>query len=54
MDNEVSIDQAVRLHKKMKEVGATHTLIIKKGRGHYDFVLDDVAVGEFLGKTLKN
>ncbi len=50
-DTFVSPDQARILDARMKEVGATHTLIIKKGLGHtYDI---DQNVWDFLEKALK-
>ena len=43
--------QAERLDAKMKEVGASHTLIIKKAKGHNVFVDDDV--WDFFDEHLK-
>jgi acetyl esterase/lipase len=50
-DTSVSLDQALLLDAKMKEVGATHTLIIESGRRHTDEL--DQPVWDFLEKTLK-
>lgn len=50
-DTVVSPDQARMFDARMKEVGAPHTLIIKKGLGHADDI--DQTVWEFLGKALK-
>lgn len=50
-DTSVSLDQALFLDARMKEVGATHTLIIESGRGHTDEL--DQPVWDFLEKTLK-
>jgi acetyl esterase/lipase len=50
-DTSVSPDQALLLDVKMKEVGATHTLIIESGRRHTDEL--DQPVWDFLEKTLK-
>ena len=47
----VSPEQALLLDARMKEVGALHTLIIKKGLGHTDEI--DQAVWDFLDTALK-
>jgi acetyl esterase/lipase len=51
MDTAVSPDQALLLDARMKEVGASHTLIMKSGRGHTDEM--DQTIWEFLKKTLQ-
>lgn len=51
-DPEVPLEQAKRLDAKMKEVGASHTLIIKKGAGHGSFH-NDKAVWDFFDRNLK-
>ena len=33
--------------------GADHSLIVKPGRGHMDFVLDDPVVWDFLERVLR-
>ena len=50
-DTSVSLDQALLLDARMKEVGATHTLIIESGRRHTDEL--DQPVWDFLEKALK-
>jgi acetyl esterase/lipase len=50
-DTSVSMDQALLLDARMKEVGAPHTLVIESGRGHTDEL--DQAVWDFLEKVLK-
>jgi acetyl esterase/lipase len=50
-DTAVSLDQALLLDARMKEVGASHTLIIKNGRGHTDVI--DQTVWDFFEKALK-
>jgi acetyl esterase/lipase len=52
MDSEVPLEQAEQLDAKMKEAGASHTLIIKKGAGHGSFH-NDKAVWDFLDRNLK-
>jgi len=49
-DTSVSMDQALLLDARMKEVGAPHTLVIESGRGHTDEL--DQAVWDFLEKAL--
>jgi acetyl esterase/lipase len=50
-DRSVFLEQALILDKKMKEVGASHTLIIIKDGGH-DFTIDN-SVWDFFEKVLK-
>ena len=50
-DTVVSLDQALLLDRRMKEVGAPHTLVINKGRGHTEEI--DQTAWEFLEKALK-
>jgi acetyl esterase/lipase len=50
-DTAVSLDQALLLDARMREAGATHTLMIKRGLGHTE-VIDD-AVWGFLKETLE-
>jgi dipeptidyl aminopeptidase/acylaminoacyl peptidase len=52
-DNDISVPvkQAYALAEKMKEAGASHTLVIKPGYGHaFDF---DEAIWKFLDRVLK-
>ena len=51
-DNYVPIKQAFLLDEKMKEMGASHTLIIRKYGGHADFTAQPEAF-EFFDKYLK-
>jgi dipeptidyl aminopeptidase/acylaminoacyl peptidase len=51
MDLVVSPDQARMFDARMKEVGASHTLIIKSDLGHNDEI--DQNVWDFLEKALK-
>ena len=55
MDLEVPLRQAELLDVKMKEVGVSHTLIIKKDRGHCGIVnfLEDNTVWDFFDRHLK-
>jgi dipeptidyl aminopeptidase/acylaminoacyl peptidase len=50
-DNVVPPDQALALDAKMKEAGAPHELVIKKGLRHSDEI--DRTVWDFLDKALK-
>ena len=52
MDDEVPLEQAKLLDAKMKEVGASHTLMIEKGAGHESFHAEK-AVWDFFGSNLK-
>jgi acetyl esterase/lipase len=52
-DDEVPLDQAMLLDSRMKQAGASHVFIIKKGAGHQSFHTDK-AVWDFLDKNLKN
>ena len=52
VDISVPSNQAALLDAKMKEVGASHTLIIKEGAGHSNFY-DEPSVWEFMDKHLK-
>ena len=52
MDSEVPLEQARLLDAKMKKIGASHTLIIKKGAGHGSFH-NDKAVWDFFDRNLK-
>jgi dipeptidyl aminopeptidase/acylaminoacyl peptidase len=52
IDKDVPPRQAYLLDEKMKEVGATHTLLIKKNNGHDDFTTDPEALA-FFDKYLK-
>ena len=47
-----AIEQARLLDEKMNEAGARHTLIVKPGKGHEDFI-DDPAVWDFFAKNFK-
>lgn len=51
-DGYIPLEQAERLDAKMKEVGAPHTLIVKKNMGHVDFS-DDIEVWDFFDRNLK-
>jgi acetyl esterase/lipase len=51
-DADVPLEQAEYLDAKMKEVGASHTLIVKQGAGHESFH-DDDAVWAFFDRNLK-
>jgi acetyl esterase/lipase len=51
-DDYVPIKQAFLLDQKMKEMGASHTLIIRKNGGHGDFTAEPEAF-EFFDKYLK-
>jgi dipeptidyl aminopeptidase/acylaminoacyl peptidase len=51
LDAAVSPDQALLLDARMKDAGATHTLVIKKELDHTEGI--DQAVWEFLEKALK-
>lgn len=51
-DLEVPLKQAELLDEKMKQAGAFHVLIIKKGLGHRSSPLDDT-VWDFLDKFLR-
>jgi len=53
-DDRVLVKQAMHLDVRMREVGAPHALLIKKGKGHFDFELEDPAVWSFLDKELKH
>ncbi len=55
MDLDVPPRQAKLLDAKMKEVGVSHTLIIKKDRGHLGIVnfWEDNTVWDFLDRHLK-
>jgi acetyl esterase/lipase len=50
-DQDLLAEQSILFDKKMKEAGARHTLVIKKGAGHTDFVSEDI-VWEFLANEL--
>jgi acetyl esterase/lipase len=47
------LQQSILLDTAMKAVGGRHTLIVKKGAGHFDFSLADPAVWEFLAEVLR-
>ena len=51
-DYEVPFSQAVLLDAKLQEAGVIHTLIVRKGSGHTDF-LGDPEVLDFFDKYLK-
>ncbi len=51
-DGYIPIKQAFLLDKKMKKMGASHTLIIRKNGGHSDFTAQPEAF-EFFDKYLK-
>jgi acetyl esterase/lipase len=51
-DEVVSLELAFHLDARMKEVGASHTLVVKEGAGHESFH-DDTAAWAFLDTTLK-
>jgi acetyl esterase/lipase len=51
-DEDVPPEHGERLDAKMKEAGASHTLIVKKGSGHADF-WEDKAVWDFFDRYLK-
>jgi dipeptidyl aminopeptidase/acylaminoacyl peptidase len=55
MDHDVPPRQAELLDSNMKEVGVSHTLIIKKGQGHLGIenFLGDKAVWDFFDEHLK-
>ena len=50
-DRSVSLDQALMLDARMKEVGVPHTLIIERRRGHTDEL--GKKVWDFLESALK-
>jgi fermentation-respiration switch protein FrsA (DUF1100 family) len=52
LDISVPPNQAALLDAKMREVGGSHTLIIKEVAGHSNFY-DDPSVWEFMDKHLK-
>ena len=52
LDKDVPIEQAFLLDRRMKELGATHTLIIRKNEGHNDFTAEP-EVFDFFDKYLK-
>ena len=52
LDTDVPPKQAYLLDAKMKETGASHTLIIKKNAGHIDFTTDPEVL-DFFDKYLK-
>ena len=52
LDTEVPLKQAYLLDAKMKEIGASHTLIIKKNVGHVNFTIDPEVL-DFFDKYLK-
>jgi acetyl esterase/lipase len=52
IDYDVPIKQAYLLDRKMKEVGAFHTLIIRKNTGHKDFTTDPEVL-DFFDKYLR-
>jgi dipeptidyl aminopeptidase/acylaminoacyl peptidase len=52
IDKYVPLQQAEFLDAKMKQVGASHTLAIKKGVGHENFY-DDPDVRDFFDRNLK-
>jgi acetyl esterase/lipase len=51
-DEDVPLEQAEQLDAKMKEVGASHTLIVKKGARHENFY-DENAVWDFFDRNLR-
>ncbi len=51
-DKYIPIKQAFLLDERMNQVGAFHTLIIKKNEGHFDFT-SEPEVFEFFDKYLK-
>jgi len=52
LDESVPPSQAYLFDKKMKEAGASHTLIIRKNRGHDDFTTNPEVL-DFFDKYLK-
>jgi dienelactone hydrolase len=55
-DVRVPIDQAEMLDAKMKEVGASHTLVVRRGQGHANFMRTSAVRGiifDFFDKWLK-
>lgn len=52
-DQDQNINQMIPFDKKMKEAGAVHTLIIKKGAGHQYSDTEDPLVWDFLDTYLK-
>jgi acetyl esterase/lipase len=52
LDKDVPVEQAFLLDRRMKELGASHTLIIRKNEGHNDFTAEP-EVFEFFDKYLK-
>jgi len=52
IDADVPLKQAYLLDAKMKELGASHTLIIQKNSEHTDFTADPVVL-DFFDKYLK-
>ncbi len=47
------VQQALLLDDRMRSVGGSHTLIIRRGAGHFDFTLADPDLWSFLAQTLK-
>jgi acetyl esterase/lipase len=52
IDGDIPIEQAFLLDEKMREVGASHTLVIRKDEGHIDFT-SEPEVFDFFDKYLK-
>jgi acetyl esterase/lipase len=52
-DQDLNIEDMIPFDRMMKDAGAMHTLVIKKGAGHMDFDTEDSIVWDFLDQYLK-